>query len=91
MVSGSRKYPSDTSRLRPCNGAQRNSQSCTPISDEVPIKPSSSIGFCRIRLSRPVISGQSLLSSMNRVRQGRVSRVRQPKTSSPSSGVNSEV
>ncbi|MNT38173.1 hypothetical protein D3C72_1743560 [compost metagenome] len=91
MLNGSRKYPSDTSRLRPCKGAQRNNHNCTPNIDDVPSRPSSNIGVCRMRLSRPVINAPSLLTSRNRVRQGRVNKVRQPNTSSPSSGVNSEV
>ncbi|MNN78264.1 hypothetical protein D3C81_1948020 [compost metagenome] len=91
MLSGNRKYPSDTSRLRPCRGAQRNNHNCTPSIDDVPSRPSSNIGVCRMRWSRPLINDQSLLNSRNRVRQGRVSKVRQPNTSSPSNGVNSEV
>ncbi|MNE25159.1 hypothetical protein D3C80_1184810 [compost metagenome] len=53
--------------------------------------PSNSTG---VRFTRPISSPtrfQSFETSMNKVRQGSVSRVRQPKISSPSSGVSSEV
>lgn len=53
--------------------------------------PSNSNGVRRTRPSSSPTRFQSLDASMNSVRQGRVSRVRQPKISSPSRGLRKEV
>ncbi|MNR55461.1 hypothetical protein D3C85_1758350 [compost metagenome] len=53
--------------------------------------PISSQGVRAIRLSMPVACGHSPVSSRNRVTQGRVRSMRQPKISSPFKGGNNEV
>jgi hypothetical protein len=91
MVSGSRKYPTDTSRLRPFSGAHMNSHNCTPNKAEDSNTPAIKRGLAANSCSSSHTRRHSPLTIMNTVMHGTVSNMRQPKISRPLKGVSNDV
>lgn len=91
MVSGSRKYPTDTSRLRPLSGAHINNHNCKPSKADDTSTPPISLGLATNLCTSSHTRRHSPLTIMNTVMQGMVSNMRQPKISRPLNGVSNEV
>ena len=88
MTNGSKKYPSDTGSARPCSGAHKKSHSCTPSNAALASSPRPHSGSWRARNSNACTWGHCPRSSSSAVVNGKVLRMRQPNTCSPSSGAS---